>query len=243
MWVSSVWIDGESSRGHSRAIDRKKRPINGRLVAIALVAQLLDLSEPRGVPIMLKAIMGSALGGLMAGAVAIVASAPSRSTPAESWPTASTQPAGVVDQRDARAAATDPSFVECEPHQRAELHRVVVNGRELAQVACASALQPGGYTTAVFAESQGASDIVTLPAAASRTVVERPVIVRERVVTREPARRTSSNRSWTKTALVIGGSTGAGAGVGGLVGGKKGALVGAAIGGGSAAIFEAVKRR
>ena len=50
-------------------------------------------------------------------------------------------------------------------------------------------------------------------------------------------------RSWKKTALIIGGSTGAGAGIGGIAGGKKGALIGAAIGGGSAAIYEAIKRK
>ena len=51
-----------------------------------------------------------------------------------------------------------------------------------------------------------------------------------------------SGRDWKKTALVIGGSAGAGAGVGAILGGKKGALIGAAIGGGASSIFEAVKR-
>ena len=54
---------------------------------------------------------------------------------------------------------------------------------------------------------------------------------------REPERSTS------KTALMVGGSAAAGAGVGGVLGGTKGALIGAAIGGGSAAIYEATKRR
>ncbi len=51
------------------------------------------------------------------------------------------------------------------------------------------------------------------------------------------------DRSWSKTAMVIGGSAAGGAGVGGIVGGKKGALIGAAIGGGAASIFEATQRR
>jgi hypothetical protein len=50
-------------------------------------------------------------------------------------------------------------------------------------------------------------------------------------------------RSWGKTAMVIGGSAAGGAGVGGIVGGKKGALIGAAIGGGAASIYEATQRR
>jgi len=38
-----------------------------------------------------------------------------------------------------------------------------------------------------------------------------------------------SGRDWTKTAMVIGGSSAAGAGLGAIFGGKKGALIGAAI--------------
>ena len=74
-----------------------------------------------------------------------------------------------------------------------------------------------------------------------RVVTERPVVRRastQRVVTDAKPRRT-----WQKSALLIGGSAGAGAGLGALIGGKKGALTGAAIGGGAAAIFDQVKRR
>jgi hypothetical protein len=75
--------------------------------------------------------------------------------------------------------------------------------------------------------------------------------VTERAVT-QPVRRVSRQqrissevkpaRSWQKSALLIGGSAGAGAGLGALVGGKKGALAGAALGGGAAAIYDQVKR-
>jgi hypothetical protein len=51
------------------------------------------------------------------------------------------------------------------------------------------------------------------------------------------------HRSWGKSALIIGGSAGAGAGLGGLLGGGKGALVGAALGGGAASLYEAAHRR
>ena len=77
--------------------------------------------------------------------------------------------------------------------------------------------------------------------------------VTERAVGPAPVRRVSTQRvssevarpqrTWQKSALLIGGSAGAGAGVGALMGGKKGALAGAAIGGGAAAIFDQVKRR
>jgi hypothetical protein len=74
------------------------------------------------------------------------------------------------------------------------------------------------------------------PVTPTRTVY-RSAPAQERVVQRE-----RSGRTWTKTAMVIGGSAAGGAGVGGLVGGKKGALIGAALGGGAASIYEASKR-
>jgi len=52
----------------------------------------------------------------------------------------------------------------------------------------------------------------------------------------------SSHRDWTKTALLIGGSTAAGAGLGAIFGGKKGALIGAALGGGAGTIYEVRQR-
>ena len=52
----------------------------------------------------------------------------------------------------------------------------------------------------------------------------------------------AKKRSIAKTAMIIGGSAGAGAGVGAIAGGKKGALIGAAIGGGAASIYEATER-
>ena len=66
-------------------------------------------------------------------------------------------------------------------------------------------------------------------------LAERPV---SRVTRTSPARVVrSSGRDWTKTAMVIGGTTAAGAGLGAIFGGKKGALIGAAIGGGAGTIY------
>ena len=64
--------------------------------------------------------------------------------------------------------------------------------------------------------------------------------MQERVVVEEAPRR---DRSWGKTALIVGGSAASGAGVGAILGGKKGALAGAAIGGGAASIYESTRRR
>lgn len=62
-----------------------------------------------------------------------------------------------------------------------------------------------------------------------------------RVVRTSTQRR--ARRDWTKTAMVIGGSSAAGAGVGAIVGGKKGALIGAALGGGASTLYETTKGR
>jgi hypothetical protein len=70
--------------------------------------------------------------------------------------------------------------------------------------------------------------------------VAQPVV--RRVSTQRVASEAKPRRSWQKSALLIGGSAGAGAGVGALIGGRKGALAGAAISGGAAALYDQVKR-
>jgi hypothetical protein len=81
----------------------------------------------------------------------------------------------------------------------------------------------------------------TAPAArrtASRSAA--PVQSQRDVFYREDA---PEQRTWKKTAMIIGGSAASGAGVGAIMGGSKGALIGAAIGGGAASIYESTKRR
>jgi hypothetical protein len=69
-----------------------------------------------------------------------------------------------------------------------------------------------------------------------RVTTSRVTPVRSTRIDRAPG------RDWTKTAMVIGGSTAAGAGLGAIFGGKKGALIGAAMGGGASTIYEVRKR-
>jgi uncharacterized protein YcfJ len=71
----------------------------------------------------------------------------------------------------------------------------------------------------------------------------------QRVMTSRPVTRTAqarvqrlAERDWTKTSMVIGGTTAAGAGVGAMIGGKTGALIGAAFGGGWGTLFETRQR-
>ena len=109
-------------------------------------------------------------------------------------------------------------------------------------VGFATAAAPMGFTTTPgYVTTQPAVRTVAASQAPAR-VYRTAAPAQDRVVYRE-TEDARPQRSWTKTAMIVGGSAASGAGVGGLVGGKKGALVGAAIGGGAASIFEATKRR
>ena len=148
-----------------------------------------------------------------------------------------------------------PVLVNCEPHQRALVRPVVINGAAVSQVECVAVGQPAAYAQNQFATpvSYGAAAYPvanTPPAygglsdaqivAPAPVTVARPVRTRQVVYDERPVRQT---RSVKKSAIIIGSSAGVGAGVGAAVGGKKGALIGAAIGGGSAAIWDQVTRR
>jgi hypothetical protein len=165
-----------------------------------------------------------------------------------------------------------PVAVNCEPTQQAIVRQTMVNGEAQVNILCVSTgqQQPVAYVDQygrpvqmMPANAMGPSAVAypaeagygqpvymtqpaytTQPVYAPPPVARRPVAQRASVSQRQSAseRPAAQKRSWTKTAMVIGGSAGAGAGVGGLIGGKKGALIGAALGGGGASIYESTKR-
>ena len=190
---------------------------------------------------MMNTVVGSAIGGLVAGAVALGAAAAMRPSPAPAY---GPDPNGAYAMTVANTAPfNNGASLQCQPFEEAVLRRALVNGREVTDVTCITRsgayLPQNGYAPQAYAQPVAyqqpvyRDDIVTRPVTRTRTVSQR-----ERVVT---ARR-ENDRSWGKTAMIIGGGTGAGAGIGGLIGGKKGALIGAAVGGGAATIYESTKR-
>jgi hypothetical protein len=197
--------------------------------------------------VMMNTVVGSAIGGLVAGAVALGAAAVMRPSPAPAYgpdPNANGAYAMTVANT---APLNNGASLQCQPYEEAVLRRAVVNGREVTDVTCitrsgAYAPQamyaPQGYAPQAYAQPVAQpvyrDDIVTRPVTRTRTVSQP---ARARV-----SESRESNRSWGKTAMIIGGGTGAGAGIGGLIGGKKGALIGAAVGGGAATIYESTKR-
>ena len=203
------------------------------------------------VPDMMNTVVGSAIGGLVAGAVALGAAAAMRPSPAPAYgpdPNANGAYAMTVANT---APFNNGASLQCQPHEEAVLRRAVVNGREVTDVTCITrsgayapqamyapqGYAPQAYAQPVYQQPVYRDDIVTRPVVRTRTVSQPS---RERVVS---ARREEEHRSWGKTAMIIGGGTGAGAGIGGLIGGKKGALIGAAVGGGAATVWDQVTRR
>ena len=192
---------------------------------------------------MMNTVVGSAIGGLVAGAVALGAAAAMRPSPAPAY--AEPGPNGPYAMTVANTGAlNNGASLQCQPYEEAVMRRALVNGREVTDVTCITRnntgyapqamYAPQAYAQPVYQQPVYRDDIVTRPVVRTRTV--QPARQRVSVAERE------DKRSWGKTAMIIGGGTGAGAGIGGLIGGKKGALIGAAVGGGAATIYESTKR-
>jgi len=86
------------------------------------------------------------------------------------------------------------------------------------------------------------NDVRAIPASETYPAPEPRRITTSRAPRAASRVERAPGRDWTKTAMVIGGTTAAGAGLGAIFGGKKGALIGAAIGGGAGTIYEVRKR-
>src|SRR5688572_9543264 len=127
--------------------------------------------------------------------------------------------------------AGSPVLVSCEPHQRALVRPVVVNGAAVSQVECVAVGQPAAYAPNQLAApvSSGAaaypvantqpaygglSDAQIVSPAPAPVTVARPVRTRQVVYDEWPVKPT---RSVKKSAIIIGSSAGVCAGVGAAV--------------------------
>jgi hypothetical protein len=166
---------------------------------------------------------------------------------AEGGPAAQT-----VSREQEPAPPVSPVMVRCGDDQRSLVRTITFNGEQVTEVQCvdvapaASAVQAQmpvyapGYAVPAMMPAQ----LQVVPAAVSpapeRHVVTERRVGQQQAPERAPAR---TDRSWQKSAIIIGSTAGAGAGVGAVVGGKKGAAIGAAVGGGSAVVWDQATRR
>jgi len=188
---------------------------------------------------MLNTVVGSAIGGLVAGAVALGAAAAMKPAPAFGPDSSGAYAMPVANTAAFNSGASNGGpTLQCQPSEEAVLRRAIVAGRETTDVTCIT--RSGSYLPqAAYAQPVVYRDYQDVrPVVQTRSVAP----TRTRVVSRQTQDRRDSDRSWGKTAMVIGGGAGGGAGIGGLIGGKKGALIGAALGGGAATIYESTKR-
>ena len=143
---------------------------------------------------MMNTVVGSAIGGLVAGAIALGAAAAMRPDPA---------PAFGVDQRGSAyampvantAAFNNGATLQCQPYEEAVMQRAMVDGREVSAMTCISRAnvapmyygQPG-YAQPVYGQPVYRDDMVTRPVV--RTVNTAPVR-RASTQSRETVRRES----------------------------------------------------
>lgn len=155
---------------------------------------------------------------------------------------------GTVGVNGAQLASTgiDGAFVvTCDLGQRAVVRRSVLDGQIVNQVGCVSVGLVDGLGRSVATDPAGIIDRSNGDAQLVRAgyPVSQRTYSSGTSTYRRPIVRRTPNRSWQKSALIIGGTAGAGAGIGAAVGGRKGALLGAAIGGGAATLYDQLTRR
>ncbi len=114
--------------------------------------------------------------------------------------------------------------VDCGSGREAVLQPVVVNGRSSVQVKCIATARERSVAST-------ASPAVSAASPAAPTAVPAAT-----------AADAKDSRSMKESALIIGGSAGAGAGIGAIAKGKKGAAVGAAIGGVAGTVYDLMTR-
>jgi hypothetical protein len=137
-----------------------------------------------------------------------------------------------------RALASAP-LVDCGSGREAVLEPILVDGKTTVRFKCvATAREPAVTHRADAPVAVSRPAAANVPAAAATPVAEGRA-------SRAPQTADNvekSSRSVKDSALIIGGSAGAGAGIGAIAKGKKGAALGAAIGGVAGAVYDLATR-
>src|SRR5918993_6088795 len=124
----------------------------------------------QGVLIMMNTVVGSAIGGLVAGAVALGAAAVMRPSAAPVYgPDPSAPQNGAYAMTVANTAPfNNGASLQCQPFEEAVLRRAVVNGREVTDVTCIT--RSGAYAPQAMYAPQGYA-----PQAYAQPVYQQPV--------------------------------------------------------------------
>src|SRR5918993_5093719 len=150
---------------------------------------------------MMNTIVGSAIGGVVAGAVALGAAAAMRPSPAPAYGPDPNR-AYAMTAANTSALANGPAM-QCHPYEEAVLRRAMVDGREVTDVTCitrnAAYVSQGAYAQPMAYAPQPVyrDEIVTRPVARARTVSQP---ARQRTSTARREER--EGRSWGKTAMI-----------------------------------------
>jgi hypothetical protein len=132
-----------------------------------------------------------------------------------------------ADRGSLESTLQSAPLVDCGAGRQTVLEPVLVDGKTTVRFKC------------VANATERVVETRTVAATAPVAAVDETAPIREKPVD-ETAEKDS--RSLKDSALIIGGSAGAGAGIGALAKGKKGAAVGAAIGGVAGTVYDLVTR-
>ena len=116
---------------------------------------------------MMNTVVGSAIGGLVAGAVALGAAAAMRPSPAPAY---GPDPNGAYAMTVANTAPfNNGASMQCQPYEEAVLRRAFVNGREVTDVTCITRMNSDvraaaqAYAQPVYPQPVYRDEIVTRP--------------------------------------------------------------------------------
>src|SRR5215212_1120209 len=142
---------------------------------------------------MMNTVVGSAIGGLVAGAVALGAAAAMKPSAAPAY---APDPNGAYAMTVANTSALNNGAslpqMQCQPYEEAVLRRAFVGGREVADVTCITRMGSAYAPQSAFTQTAYAQPVYAQQPVYRDQIVNRPPVrtvapARQRTVTRESA--------------------------------------------------------